>query len=171
MVKSEFRFQAKKYVKNKYKQNQSQILFCVILTAVLFFTGLFCLVFYKTFEKKIIGIISLILVPFPLVTFNLWLRLYIKNKISKKFGKDFISSFTFYNLYFTHEITKNGITTLNDYKYEFLTVVKHKEYFALTYKDKANKIFFEDSVFFEDIIKGNELKLEKTFRDQHVLTN
>lgn len=171
MVKSEFVFQTKKYIKNKYKQNKSQFTLCIILTAILFGTGLFCLIFFRNKEKIILGIISLVLTPFPLVTYNFWLRLYIKNKISNKFGNNFISSFTFYNLYFTHEIIKDGISTVTEYKYEHLSVVKHKEFFALDYKDKQNKIYFEDSVFFDDITKGDELKLEKTFREQRVLIN
>ena len=171
MVKSEFKFQTKKYIKNKYKQNKSQFVFCIILTAALLVTGLFCLIFFKTTEKRVIGIISLILLPFPLVTYNLWLQLYIRNKITRRFGNNFISSFTFYNLYFTHEIIKDGEKTETEYKYEHLTVVRHNEFFALEYKDKENKIYFEDSVFFEDITKGDELKLEKYFREQRVLLN
>lgn len=171
MVKSEFRFETKKYIKNKYKQNQSQFVFCLILSIILLGTGLFCLLFFHTLEKRVIGIISLVLIPFPIIAYNLWLQLYIKNKISKKFGDNFISSFTFYNLYFTHEIIKDGEKTETEYKYENLKVTRHKEFFALEYKDKVNKIYFEDSVFFEDITKGDDLKLEKYFRDQHVLLN
>ena len=170
MVKSQFRFEIKNYTKHKYQQNYAQIIFCIFLTVILLFTGIICLVFFKTLEKRIYGIISLILTPIPLVVYNIWIWLYIKKKTETTFSKDFVSTFCFYNLYFTHEVKKNGETEFNRYEYTHLKVSRHKEYFALEYEDKENGIYFDDSVFFENIVKGDDLKLEKTFREQGVLT-
>ncbi len=169
MVKSQFKFEIKSYTKHKYKQNSLQIIFCVFLTVILFFTALICLVFFNSIEKKVVGVIGLISTPFPLITYNIWLRLYIKKKTQTTFSKDFVSTFCFYNLYFTHEVTKNGVTELKRYEYANLKASRHKEYFALEYEDKELGIFFDDSIFFENIVKGDELKLEKTFREQGVL--
>ncbi len=169
MVKSEFKFEIKNYTKHKYKQNYMQIIFCIFLTAVLLLTAIICLIFFKTTEKKVIGAICLLVSPVPLSAYFVWLNLYIKDKLLNTFSKDFVSSFCFYNLYFTHEVTKNGNTQLNRYEYCNLKVFKHKEFFALEYEDKELNIYFDDSVFFEDIVKGDALKLEKTFREQGVL--
>lgn len=170
MVKSQFRFNEKKYTKNKLKQNTIQIFFCCILTAILIICTLICFFKYNSADKKFVGYLCLIAIPIPLTSYLIWLKIYVKHKMKTTFSKDFISTFCFYSLYFTHEITKNGNVCCNKYDYKNLKVWKHKEFFTLEYWDKENKIYFDDFVFFENIIKGDELKLEKTFREQGVLT-